>query len=179
VIPRRRVASQEHSPERGRPPRVFISYSHDSPEHARQVLGLADRLRNDGIDAILDQYEVSPKEGWMLWMEREIEQANYVLLVCTAPYLRRVMKREAKGVGLGVCWESHIVYQYLYEDGNLNWRFLPVLFKSGQVEHIPRPLRAYARYRVDSTDGYECLYRRLTDQLRTRKPPLGEMKKLG
>jgi len=139
VIPRRRVASQEHSPERGRPPRVFISYSHDSPEHARRVLGLADRLRNDGIDAILDQYEVSPKEGWMLWMEREIEQANYVLLVCTAPYLRRVMKREAKGVGWECAGESHIVYQYLYEDGNLNWRFLPVLFKSGQVEHIPRP----------------------------------------
>ena len=29
-------------------PKVFISYSHDSLEHARRVLGLAERLRNDG-----------------------------------------------------------------------------------------------------------------------------------
>jgi hypothetical protein len=30
-------------------PRVFISYSHDSPQHDRQVLGLADRLRVGGL----------------------------------------------------------------------------------------------------------------------------------
>lgn len=41
-------------------PRVFISYSHDSPEHADRVLVLADRLVGDGIDCILDQYEESP-----------------------------------------------------------------------------------------------------------------------
>jgi WD40 repeat protein len=35
------------------PPRVFISYSHDSPEHAQHVLELAERLRKDGIDAQL------------------------------------------------------------------------------------------------------------------------------
>ena len=32
-------------------PRVFISYSHDSPEHCHQVLSLAQQLRRDGIDA--------------------------------------------------------------------------------------------------------------------------------
>ena len=32
-------------------PRVFISYSHDSREHEDEVLGLAARLRRDGIDA--------------------------------------------------------------------------------------------------------------------------------
>ena len=44
-------------------PRVFISYSHDSEEHAVRVLALADRLRSEGIEAILDQYEMSPPEG--------------------------------------------------------------------------------------------------------------------
>jgi hypothetical protein len=46
-----------------RVPRVFISYSHDSPEHADRVLALADRLRAEGIDCHLDQYETSPPEG--------------------------------------------------------------------------------------------------------------------
>ena len=41
------------------------------------------------------------------------------------------------------------------------------------------PLRAYARYRIDTTDGYETLYRRLTDKQRTKKPPLGRQRHLG
>jgi hypothetical protein len=36
------------------PPRVFISYSHDSEAHRERVLALSERLRADGIDADLD-----------------------------------------------------------------------------------------------------------------------------
>ncbi|MGC2696487.1 MAG: SEFIR domain-containing protein [Candidatus Angelobacter sp.] len=50
-------SAQSMPPER--PPKVFISYSHDSPEHEQSVLAFADRLVDDGIDVILDQY-VSP-----------------------------------------------------------------------------------------------------------------------
>ena len=38
-------------PEDSSHPQVFISYSHDSPEHQRRVLELSERLRADGIDA--------------------------------------------------------------------------------------------------------------------------------
>jgi hypothetical protein len=58
------------------PPAVFISYSHDSPEHEANVLALADRLRADGIDAVLDQYESFPSEGWELWGQRQIQAAR-------------------------------------------------------------------------------------------------------
>ncbi|HEY9820529.1 MAG TPA: SEFIR domain-containing protein, partial [Candidatus Sericytochromatia bacterium] len=40
-------------------PTVFISYSRDSREHKDRVLNLADRLRDDGIDCNIDQYEIS------------------------------------------------------------------------------------------------------------------------
>jgi hypothetical protein len=63
------------------PPRVFISYSHDSPEHQDQVLELADRLRADGVDAIIDQYVQSPPEGWPAWCEAEIDKADFVLIL--------------------------------------------------------------------------------------------------
>ncbi|HMB08805.1 MAG TPA: SEFIR domain-containing protein [Isosphaeraceae bacterium] len=33
-------------------PRVFLSYSHDSDEHADRVLTLANALYNHGIDVI-------------------------------------------------------------------------------------------------------------------------------
>ena len=62
---------------------VFISYSHETPEHKQAVLGLAGRLRQEGVDAWLDQYESAPPEGWPRWMEQQIEGAKFVLLVCT------------------------------------------------------------------------------------------------
>jgi hypothetical protein len=59
------------------PPKVFISYSHDSPAHADRVLALADRLRADGIDRILDQYEPWPAQGSPRWMERQLAAADF------------------------------------------------------------------------------------------------------
>ena len=73
------------------PPTVFNSYSHDSEAHADLVLALSDRLRADQIDCILDQYEVSPPEGWPRWMDRQIRAADFVLMICPPTYFRRVM----------------------------------------------------------------------------------------
>ena len=39
-------------------PIVFISYSQDSASLADKVLELSNKLRSEGIDTILDQYEV-------------------------------------------------------------------------------------------------------------------------
>ena len=41
-------------------PKVFISYSHDSPEHRRWVSELGAKLRHSGVDAILDQWDLGP-----------------------------------------------------------------------------------------------------------------------
>lgn len=82
-------------------PKVFISYSHDSPQHADRVLALSDRLRADGIDCHIDQYEISPPEGWPRWMNRQIERADFVLVVCTETYERRFKGEDETGKGLG------------------------------------------------------------------------------
>lgn len=77
------------SHETQNPPRVFISYSHDSPEHMSHVKTLSDRLCSEGVDSNIDQYEQSPSEGWPRWMVRQIREADFVLVVCTQRYLRR------------------------------------------------------------------------------------------
>ena len=64
-------------------PTVFISYSHDSPEHVELVLNFSDRLRYDGIDCILDQYETAPAKGWTRWMDKHIRDSDFVIMVCT------------------------------------------------------------------------------------------------
>jgi tetratricopeptide (TPR) repeat protein len=152
---------------------VFISYSHDSQEHETRVRALAERLRDEGIHAMIDQYQTVPPEGWQLWMEKQIRHAKFVLLVCTEIYLRRVMKEEMPGKGLGVMWEASIIYSHLYDTGGVNTKFIPVLFESEDTQFIPGPLRPTTRYNVSTDSGYDLLYRRLTDQPATPPGPVG------
>jgi TIR domain len=146
------------------PPTVFISYSHDSPEHADRVLALSDHLRADGIDCILDQYEGSPPEGFPRWMDRQIRDADFVLMICTPTYYRRVMGEEEPGKGHGVAWESTLIYQYIYNAGTSNTRFIPVLLEGAHESAIPIPWQGVKKYRPTTQEGYEALYRRLTGQ---------------
>ena len=159
-------------------PTVFISYSYETPKHADRVLDLSNRLRSDGVDCTVDQYEDSPPAGWTRWMDRQIEKSDFVIMICTETYCRRVMGEEKPGRGRGVKWEGKLIYQHIYKDDMENTRFIPALFKSGKVEYIPTPLQDATYYCVDTEQGYEDLYRRLTDQPRFRKPRLGKLKEL-
>lgn len=159
-------------------PKVFISYSHDSPDHQARVLALANRLRDDGVDCVIDQYIVVPPEGWPRWMDRQISQADFVLLVCTNTYFRRVIGEEQRGKGLGVRWEGRLIFQHIYNAGATNTKFIPILFELGTPAHIPTPLQSTTFYAVHTEDGYEDLYRRLTNQPRTVQPKLGKLRSL-
>jgi hypothetical protein len=157
---------------------VFISYSHDSADHIEQVLGLSNRLRADGVDCVLDQYEVSPPEGWPRWMDKKIRCAKHVVLICTEPYYKRVMGEEKEGQGLGVRWEGNLIYQHFYNSGALNHRFIPVVFDESHKHHVPAPLQGATYYCLAKETGYEALYLRLTDQPKVHKPKLGTRRAL-
>ena len=45
-----------------------------------------------------------------MWMDREIQKADFVAMVCTETYLRRVEGRELPGKGRGVLWEAKLIY---------------------------------------------------------------------
>jgi len=165
-------------------PRVFVSYAHepDNPAHADRVLALADALRAGDIDAVLDQYDPTPAEGWPLWMERNLDAADFVLLVCTPAYLRRVMRQEPAGVGLGIQWEGNLIYNRLYGNLGQGKRYIPVLLGGADAANIPTPVQGFTFYRLGAFDlsdaAYEALYRRLTGQHTTPAPELGTRKVL-
>lgn len=152
---------------------VFISYSHDTTDHAARVLALADRLRSDGIDCQLDQYVAAPAEGWPRWTERQIDKAEFVLMVCTPTYYRRFAGEETPGTGQGVRWEGHLVYQLFYNADTVNQKFIPVLLGGANPSDIPTPFRGFQHYRPETPDGYEQLCRHLTGQPATPPPPVG------
>jgi len=164
-------------------PRVFLSYSHDSDEHADRVLSLADALCDDGIDVILDRYvHPPPEEGWPLWMDRNLNAAKFVLMICTETYLRRVLGQEEPGKGAGVRWEGKLIYNRICYDKPAGSRFIPILLAGSGPAHIPDPIQGHSHYQLAAFDlsdpDYEALYRHLTDQPATPKPDLGSIKKL-
>ena len=163
--------------------KVFISYSQDSPEHVKHVLDLADALQHGGLEVILDQYvHPAPDEGWPLWMETHLDEANFVLMVCTETYRRRVMGQEQPGKGRGVRWEGRLIYNRIYNDQSSGSRFIPVLLEGGEPAQIPNPVQGHTYYRISQLDnsdvGYEGLYRHLTGQAPTPPREIGAIQLL-
>ena len=144
---------------------IFISYSHYSIEHVRRVLALAERLRDDGVDAQLDQYVAgTPPSGWPRWMEDQLDSAQFVLVVCTETYHRRFNGGEEPNKGRGADWEGSSITLELYHARSDTSKFVPVLFKPRDEPFIPRQLSGHTRYLLNSEDNYAKLYAFLTGQ---------------
>src|SRR5438270_107316 len=161
-----------------RPPKVFISYSHDSSEHEERVLALADRLGNDGLDVVLDRYVSPPPASWPRWMEAEMDSSDFIVVACSVNYLAKVQGKVKKGTGKGVKWESLLSYQQIYDNDSNSTKFIPVLFEGGEYKHIPTPMRGGNHYRVNDDKEYEKLLRHITNQPETPKPTPGPAKRL-
>ena len=106
-------------------------------------------------------------------MYNEIEAADLVLVVCTEPYQRRALGREAPGRGLGATWEGAILTQTLYDAQTQNDKFVPVVFSPDDLSFIPYFLRGATHYNVRGRREYAALHAYVTGRHETPMPPLG------
>ena len=60
--------------------RVFISYAHESPNHAKRVLKLSNDLREWGVVALIDQYLGEMGEDLMVYRNDKINPAKIARL---------------------------------------------------------------------------------------------------
>src|SRR5512139_1110368 len=75
------------------PPKVFIS--HASEDKARFVARFAARLRENGVDAWLDQWEMKPGDSLVdRIFEQGLKQAQAVILVLSAVSVQKPWVRE-------------------------------------------------------------------------------------
>ena len=162
------------SPARQLPTSAFIIYSHETPEHNRRVLNLATKLRTDGVACEIDSFQVSPPEGWPVWMVKQIRESDFVIAVCTKTFAQRFAGNEKSGKGKGGTWEGRLIQQILYEEGR-NHRFIPVVFDPSDVRHIPVVLQSATYYDLSTRKGYDQLHRALTNQPRVQKPPVAPL----
>src|SRR5262245_8447999 len=105
-------------------PTAFISYSWDDPGHIEWVKALAMRLRRDGVDVKLDQWELQPGNQLPHFMERAVRENDFVIVVCTPKYKVRSDRRQG-----GVGYEGDIITAEILTLGNRN-KFIP-LHRSG------------------------------------------------
>ena len=157
-------------------PTAFISYSHETREHDERALSLAKKLRTDGVDCEIDSFQVSPPEGWVIWMQKKTTKSDFVIVVCTETYARRFAGDETSGKGKGATWEGRLIQQDLY-DAEGNYRIIPVVFDRADINHIPQALKSATYYDLSTDDGYDRLHRALTNQPLIRKPLIGPMRK--
>lgn len=154
-----------------RVPRVFISYSHDTPEHKRWVTTLSSKLMSNGIDVILDQWDLGLGDDVPKFMEKAVTDADRVLMICTETYVRKA--DDGKG---GVGYEAMVVTGELINNLGTS-KFIPVIRQKNEPIQLPRALstRFYINLSQDDKfdDEFDSLLRELHKVPAVVKPQLG------
>ena len=145
--------------------KVFISYSHDSPEHKQWVSELAVKLRHNGIDMTLDQWDIRPGDDITRFMERGIVDADRILVVCTDNYVSKANTGEG-----GVGYERMIITKEIVENQGNN-KFIPIIRQTEWEDKTPAFLKE--RVSIDFTDDnqFDAKFEELLHE-RLLLPPL-------
>ena len=158
-------------------PKVFISYSWDNEEHKKWVLKLASKLCENGIDVILDQWEISNKGGSLIpnFMIKSVSSAERVLCILTPNYKLKTDKLEG-----GVGFEFSILSSEMADDIKTT-KFIPVLRAGDEKTSTPvllnKRIGYFMREKDDFEKVFEDLLRDLYNEPKIVKPALGKKPK--
>lgn len=129
-------------------PKVFVSYSHDSLEHKQWVLDLATKLRTNGVDAVIDQWDLKPGDDLPHFMETQLASADRVLMICTDKYVEKANS----GVG-GVGYERMIITADLLRTIDSN-KVIPIIRQAAAVT-LPTFLKTKLYINLSRPDQFE------------------------
>lgn len=141
------------------PPKVFISYSWDTDAHQQWVIALAERLRGDKIETRMDHWHAPPGSYLPEFMEREIRENEFVLVICTPEYRDRANDR-TKGVG----YENDLMAGEKLADGKRN-KFIPILRAGTWATAVPSWLKGVAGIDLTGAPYSEKHYEKLKSHL--------------
>ena len=155
-----------------RVPKVFVSYSHDDQEHKDWVHTLATRLVANGVDVVLDQWDLNLGGDLPQFMETGLTDADRVLAICTETYVGKA--NSGKG---GVGYEKMILTAQLMQDITAE-KVIPVIRHNTLQVVLPTFLgaRVYTDFRKEAEyeDRYAELVREIHGEKIRPRPPLGK-----
>lgn len=153
---------------------VFISYSWAVQE---KVVSLAERLIANGIDVILDVYDLKEGQDKYAFMEQSVNNPSVdrVLIICDKTYKEKADNRSG-----GVGDETVIISPEIYGKSKQE-KFIPVAVEADENGHAYIPTYIKSRIYIDlSTEDdryeseYEKLLRNIYDAPLFKKPALGK-----
>lgn len=151
-------------------PKVFISYAWED-DIKKRVQNLAQKLRSDGIEAMIDQWGVAPGDRLQQFMEISISTSDFVLIICTPKYKMKVEQREG-----GAGYEGDMISSEQYYNNNPR-KFIPLLAKGEWQKAAPVFLRGknYLDFRENiGMENYQVLLNTLFNNY-PAPPPLGRI----
>lgn len=157
-------------------PKVFISYSWYPEENKIRVQRLAERLMQDGVNVILDIWDLKHGHDKYVFMEQMVKDPDIkkVLVICNEDY---ALKADARKGGVGT--ESTIMSGDIYSLAEQT-KFIPILMekKNGKA-CLPTFLKSRMYIDMSSNETYELGYDQLLRDIYSkpllRKPALGKM----
>ena len=152
-------------------PKVFASYSHDSPAHMAWVQHLCAKLREKGVDVTLDHWNLGLGGDLPRFIENAVRDADRVIVICTPYYVKKANSRKS-----GVGYETSMITAELYQNSETT-KFIPVIRQSSGDKKIPDffGTRIYIDFTDDSQfdEKFDELLRAIHRAQRIQKPPLG------
>lgn len=157
--------------------KAFISYSHSSTEHQEWVIKLATDLRENGIDATLDVWDLAEGQDVVEYMEKMVNDPNIdkVIIVSDRVYVEKSKNRDG-GVGI----ETRLITSEIFnqQDGTKFVVLVRELEESGEpsVPAFYKP-RKYMDFTNDTNynDNLKALIHNIADVPINKKPELGDL----
>ncbi|MCU7497535.1 MAG: TIR domain-containing protein [Ignavibacteria bacterium] len=157
-------------------PKLFISYSWSSQEQEANVIQLATELRESGVDAILDKWDLKEGHDAIAFMEKMVNDPDIkkVLILCDKTYVEK-----ANGRLGGVGTETQIISQEVYEKQDQN-KFVVVVMERDERGKVYLPTYYKSRIYIDLSqpekysENFEKLIRWVFDQPLHVKPEIGK-----
>lgn len=156
------------------PRKVFISYSWAVQQ---RVIELAERLIANGIDVVLDVWDLKPGHDKYAFMEQSVNDPSVdkVLIICDKTYTEKADARQG-GVGDETVIISPEVYGKMDQE-----KFIPIAFEADEdgKAYIPHYLKSRIYFDlITENDRYEAEYEKLLRNIYEkpmyRKPALGK-----
>ena len=128
--------------------RIFVSYSWKPISNKNKVIDLAERLSNDGIHVILDDWDLKEGQDKYSFMEQMVndQSISKVLLICNKEYSEKANQR----VG-GVGAESLIISNDIYTQAEQT-KFIPVVMEYDDNNNPFVPTFVNTRIFIDLSD---------------------------
>ncbi len=117
-------------------PRVFISYSDTAPEHKQWVMELATYLRQNGVDARMDEWHLRLGMDLPQWMTNELVLADRVIIICDALYAAKADSRLG-----GVAWETMIIQGDMMNQPPESNKHIAIVREANMADGTPIYLR--------------------------------------